>query len=328
MLTRARAPLASSLMLVLSACGGGSASAPFAPSVEVTAANQQAVAVEVNSNAVNFTGTLNDIVPAVAVVSADAAPPFSLREVLRDLTHEAMTRATPEPDRPVAVVQSRQGGCPYGGTYAAALADSNGNGHADAGEAVSAQFNACAFTAGMPVNGGMQAVANAAGDITVTFNQLQVSESSYTTTVTSGAMTLSEPDPGITVTEHFSLSNLAVTVAAQAGTRHFILNEDLTLVVPVAGGSGVTSVSGSGNILSDNANLAGGVSFDIGSPILKNTARSSVQGGAMTISGSAATVLYLSFAVPDNQSVTLLLKKDGQSIAVPKVVSWSALSSF
>lgn len=338
------------LTLSLAACGGGGSggsSTGFSPSYQMQDGSQQPVAVEVNSNVINFTGTLNDVNSALATAieptdaPSESAPSFSLRELIGKLHQDWRAAAHPMSAQVIGALVSDTSPCPSSGSMASSFDDRNSNGDWDVTEVGSVQFTNCTTLDGATVNGKIQDAFNAETTTsttdTLTFTNFKISKGVYSSEVVSGSAVWTSTESGFPQnntaysSNNYRINDLTVKSTAPVNnvnvTRQFTLNEDLTLVQQSPDFSKVT-ITGSGSIVSNNANINGSVAFNITTPIIKSVSQPLAYGGAMTVTGSGGTGLYISYAVPDTGSATLQLKHDGQNVGTPKVVSVSTLLGF
>lgn len=336
------------ITLSLAACGsGGGGGGGSSASYQMTDGSQQPVAVEVNSNVINFTGTLNDVNDALATAiepaasSSESAPSFSLRELIGTLHQDWRAAAHPMSAQAISVMVSDTSPCPSGGSISSSFDDRNSNGDWDVTEVGTVQFTNCTTPDGAIVNGKLQDAFNAETATTttdtLTFTNFKISKGVYSSEVVSGSAVWTSTESGFPQnntaysSDNYRINNMTVKSTAPVNnvnvTRQFTLNEDLTLVQQSPDLSKVT-ITGSGSIVSNNANINGSVTFNITTPIIKSVSQPLAYGGAMTVSGSGGTVLYISYAVPDTGSATLLLNRDGQNVGTPKIVSVSTLLGF
>lgn len=325
--------------LWLAACGGGSSNSTVnsnGPTVDISSSNQQAVATEVNSNALQFTGSvLDDTLQSISIDST-AVDHVNLRKLITTLRQQLHLQAHPVQAQAVASSITVTDNCDFGGTVTQVYNDNNNNNEWDASESGSVTFTNCTISAdGVKISGSMQDdyvsqnLATAVDQLT--FNNLTVSKGVISTNIASGSVTSTNTLTGSVMSnslqssDNYLTKNLSVTVSQGAKSESFTLNEDLTLTQSSPDISKQT-ISGHGSIKSNNANINGQVTFDITTPIIVSVAQPmTVTAGQMTISGSGGTALYISFATPTTGTATLQVKKDGQNVGNPKEVPVATL---
>ncbi len=329
-------PLASTLLLA--ACGGGSSTTVSSngPSIDINSTNQQAVATEVNSNALQFTGSvLNDTLQGISIDS-DAADHVNLRKLITTLRQQLHLRAHPVQAQAVASSVTENDNCDFGGTVTQVYSDNNNNNEWDASESGSVTFTNCIISSdGVKISGSMQDdylsqnLATAVDQLT--FNNLIVSKGAIATNIALGSvistntLTGSVMNNSLQSSDNYLTKNLSVTVSQGAKNESFTLNEDLTFTQSSPDISKQT-ISGHGSIKSNNANINGQVTFDITTPIVVSVTQPiTVSAGQMTVSGTGGTALYISFATPTTGTATLQVKKDGQNVGNPKEVPVATL---
>ena len=290
--------------LTLAACGGGSSDSvtvgASGPTTAISAVNQEAVATEVSSNALQFTGS---VLNTVALMSAEATPVETVAGInmqaqirtIRDYMHQ---QAQPTVAQAVGAVIESQENCDVSGTVKVSFDDKNGSKDWDVGESGTAVFSNCLFTSdGLTLNGAVQDEYIAQDKTTTTdkftFSNLKASKDGLSSEL-GGSMSYSESVnlSGQTVqsTDRFVTQDLTVKVSQNSRSENFTLNEDVSFAASSASPHQQT-ISGSGVITSNNSNINGSVKFDITTPIIvnNNVQPVTVTAGQMTISGRYAS---------------------------------------
>lgn len=320
-------------------CGGGSGDNAFVssnnPTTVISAANQQLVAAEVSSNALQFTGnTLGSIASAalgvvVEPTNTEVMPDMRLIVVnLRQLMHN---KAQPLAPQVVAAEVVTTENCFAGGTQKVSFEDKNANQDWGVNETGTVIFSNCIMqTGGVALNGSVKdefLLDNATTTTDrFTFTNLKASLNGVSSELVSGVVTYTETITGsfqnstLQSSDHYVTQALKVKVTQNSFSENFTLDEDVTLSQSSPDLSKET-ITGSGSISSDNANINGSIKFNITTPIVVNsTTPVTTTSGQMTISGSGGTALYVTFAMPDTGSVTMQLTKDGANVGTQKTV--------
>ena len=327
------------IAITLAGCGGGSSDNTVVtsnnPTTAISAANQQLVAAEVSSNALHFTGnTLGSIASAALGVAEqpankDITPDMRLIVVnLRELMYNKAQPLTPQV---VSAEVVNTENCFAGGTLKVSFDDRNSNTDWDVNETGTVVFSNCVMqTNGVALNGSVKdeyLLDNATTTTDrFTFTNLKASLNGIVSELVSGVATYTETITGsfqnstLQSSDHFVTQALKVKVTQNSVTENFTLDEDLTLSQSLPDLTKET-ITGSGSISSDNANINGSIKFNITTPIVVNsTTPVTASSGQMTISGSGGTALYVTFAMPDTGSVTMQLTKDGANVGTQKTV--------
>jgi hypothetical protein len=331
--------------VLLAACGGGSddnmAVVNTSTQATITADNQQSIAAEVSANALQFSSSAlasTNVAVASQITGSSANATPDIRVLLTTLSAEFAATATPvAPQATAASVSTPLTACVGGGTATATYEDANNNTQWDNNESGNISFSACVVASGFTVNGQMartysKAIAVGEGGNTtqntkLTFTNLKMSINSISTELVSGKVDINSITTITSQTDNYKTTALKVQVKQNAKTANFTLEEEVGFVRSPLNAA-MKTVTGTGKITSDNTNINGFIGFaisDFEPIVMSSTEPVTVTSGQMVISGSGGTALYITFGMPNPQTATLQVKKDGQNVGTPKEVSVSAL---
>lgn len=322
--------------LALAACGGGednanSTNVTTSTNITISTDNQQAVATEVASNAIQFANSTL----ASANVSVVSAASLSKRAASVALMAQATETATTRDGISIGVGAPQN--CVGGGTATANYGDTNSNNEWDNNESGTLVFTNCVIEAGVVFNGSMArtysktVILGSGGSTTqttkLTPTSLKISVNGVATELVSGQINVVTTTTSTSQSDNYKTTALKVKVTQNSKVANFTVEEDVNVIrSPLT--AATKTVTGSGKITADNAKINGYVSFTISESepmVISTTEPISVTSGQLVITGSRQTALYISFGTPSAQQVTLQLKQDGANVGFGKIVDVGVL---